>query len=50
MGKILIKGKHYNTITTFVPYKKKCIYAHNKIFIIFPNYLLSNENYYLQLN
>jgi hypothetical protein len=32
--------QHYNTITSFVPYKKIIIYLHNKIFIIFPNYLL----------
>jgi hypothetical protein len=45
-----MKGKHYNTITYFVPYKNIFTYAHNKIFTIFPNYLLPIRNYYLQLN
>ncbi len=35
-----MKGKHYNTITSFVPYKNIIIYPHNKIFSIFINYLL----------
>jgi hypothetical protein len=35
-----MKGKHYNTITSFVPYKNIIIYAHNKLFTIFINYLL----------
>jgi hypothetical protein len=35
-----MKKKHYNTITSFVPYKNIIIYPHNKIFIIFQNYLL----------
>ncbi len=39
-GTILMKGKHYNTITSFVPYKNIIIYLHNKIFTIFINYLL----------
>jgi hypothetical protein len=36
-----MKGKHYNTITSFVPYKN-IIYIHtiNKIFIVFISYLL----------
>jgi hypothetical protein len=40
MGLILMKGKHYNIITSFVPYKNIIIYQHNKTFIIFPKYLL----------
>ncbi len=35
-----MKGKHYNIITTFVPYKNIIIHPHNKIFTIFINYLL----------
>jgi hypothetical protein len=44
-----MKGKHYNIITSFVPYKNIFIYQHNKIFTIFPNYLLPTllTTYYL---
>jgi hypothetical protein len=43
---------HYNIITSFFWYKNINIYPHNKIFIIFPNYLLSIllTTYYLQIN
>jgi hypothetical protein len=40
-GTILMKGKHFNNITSFVLYKNIVIYPHNKIFIVFMiNYLL----------
>jgi hypothetical protein len=45
--------QHYNTImTSFVPYKNIIIYPHNKLFIIFTNYLLPIllTTYYLQIN
>jgi hypothetical protein len=35
-----MKGKRYNTITSFVSYKNIILYSHNKIFIVFINYLL----------
>jgi hypothetical protein len=46
-----MKGKHYNTITSFVPYKSIITYPHNKIFTIFINYLLppTYPTYYILL-
>jgi hypothetical protein len=49
-----MKGKHYNIITSFVPYKNIIIYQHNKIFIFslaiyYLPYLLPTI-YYLQTN
>jgi hypothetical protein len=35
-----MKGKHYNIIASFVSYKNIITYPHNKIFILFINYLL----------
>jgi hypothetical protein len=36
-----MKGKHYNILTSFVPYKNIIIYPHNKFFTIFTIYYLS---------
>jgi hypothetical protein len=30
---ILVKGKHYNIVTSFVPYKNIIIYPHNKFYL-----------------
>jgi hypothetical protein len=35
-----MKGKHYNTIPSFIQYKNIIIYRHNKLFTIFIDYLL----------
>jgi hypothetical protein len=48
-GKIVMKWKHYNTITSFVPYKNIIIYPHiihcfHEVFTTYPTYYLLPTN------